>query len=122
GHTRPTDPAERHGRSARRFPPRCRRRSAPPPAAPAAAASSVPHPAPDRPPSSPPPSQGFLQWHTICALFHPQAEQSRMSEIILINISGQDKPGLTASLMGILAEYNVGVLDIGQAMIHETLS
>lgn len=45
-----------------------------------------------------------------------------MSEIILINISGQDKPGLTASLMGILAEYNVEVLDIGQAMIHETLS
>lgn len=45
-----------------------------------------------------------------------------MSEIILINISGQDKPGLTASLMGILAEYNVGVLDIGQAMIHDTLS
>src|SRR5690554_6298383 len=47
---------------------------------------------------------------------------ARMSEIILINISGQDKPGLTASLMGILAEYNVGVLDIGQAMIHDTLS
>jgi len=45
-----------------------------------------------------------------------------MSEIILINISGQDKPGLTASLMGMLAEYNVGVLDIGQAMIHDTLS
>lgn len=45
-----------------------------------------------------------------------------MSEIILINISGQDKPGLTASLMSILAEYDVGVLDIGQAMIHDTLS
>src|SRR5690625_613329 len=45
-----------------------------------------------------------------------------MSEIIIINISGQDKPGLTASLMGILAEYNVEVLDIGQAIIHETLS
>ncbi len=45
-----------------------------------------------------------------------------MSEIILINVSGQDKPGLTSSLMGILAEYNVGVLDIGQAVIHETLS
>jgi phosphoserine phosphatase len=45
-----------------------------------------------------------------------------MSEIILVNISGQDKPGLTSSLMSILAEYNVGVLDIGQAMIHETLS
>src|SRR5690606_857179 len=39
-----------------------------------------------------------------------------MSEIILVNISGQDKPGLTSSLMSILAEYNVGVLDIGQAM------
>ena len=45
-----------------------------------------------------------------------------MSEIILINISGQDKPGLTSSLMGILAEYNVGILDIGQAVIHDTLS
>ncbi|ABI57383.1 phosphoserine phosphatase SerB [Alkalilimnicola ehrlichii MLHE-1] len=45
-----------------------------------------------------------------------------MSEIILINVSGQDQPGLTSSLMGILAEYNVGILDIGQAMIHDTLS
>lgn len=45
-----------------------------------------------------------------------------MSEIILINVSGEDKPGLTSSLMGILAEYNVGILDIGQAMIHDTLS
>lgn len=45
-----------------------------------------------------------------------------MSEIILINVSGQDKPGLTSSLMAILSEYNVGILDIGQAMIHDTLS
>ncbi len=45
-----------------------------------------------------------------------------MSEIMLINVSGQDKPGLTHSLMEILAEYDVGVLDIGQAMIHDTLS
>ncbi|MBA1147155.1 phosphoserine phosphatase SerB [Ectothiorhodospiraceae bacterium WFHF3C12] len=45
-----------------------------------------------------------------------------MSEIILINVSGQDKPGLTSSIMGILAEYDVLVLDIGQAMIHDTLS
>ena len=45
-----------------------------------------------------------------------------MSEIILINVSGQDKPGLTSSLMSILSEYNVGILDIGQAMIHDTLS
>ncbi len=45
-----------------------------------------------------------------------------MSEIILINVSGEDQPGLTSSLMGILAEYDVGILDIGQAMIHDTLS
>lgn len=45
-----------------------------------------------------------------------------MSEVILINVSGEDRPGLTSSLMGILAEYEVGILDIGQAMIHDTLS
>ncbi len=45
-----------------------------------------------------------------------------MSEIILINVSGEDQPGLTSSLMSILAEYDIGVLDIGQAMIHDTLS
>ena len=45
-----------------------------------------------------------------------------MSEIMLINVSGQDKPGLTHSLMDILATYDVGILDIGQAMIHDTLS
>ncbi|WP_242204280.1 phosphoserine phosphatase SerB [Aestuariivivens insulae] len=44
------------------------------------------------------------------------------SEIYLLNISGQDKPGLTSSLTGVLAEYDAKVLDIGQANIHETLS
>ncbi|WP_152287812.1 phosphoserine phosphatase SerB [Flavicella marina] len=43
-------------------------------------------------------------------------------EIILLNISGQDKPGLTASLTGVLAAYGAKVLDIGQANIHDTLS
>ena len=42
-------------------------------------------------------------------------------EIILLNISGEDKPGLTASLTGILAQYDVNILDIGQAVIHEDL-
>lgn len=45
-----------------------------------------------------------------------------MSDILLINISGQDKPGITHSLMGLLAEYDVRILDIGQAMIHDTLA
>ena len=44
------------------------------------------------------------------------------NEIILLNISGPDKPGLTASLTSVLAQYNAKVLDIGQANIHDTLS
>ncbi|WP_066218431.1 phosphoserine phosphatase SerB [Formosa haliotis] len=44
------------------------------------------------------------------------------NEIILLNISGQDKPGLTSSLTGVLAQYGAKVLDIGQANIHDTLS
>jgi len=43
-------------------------------------------------------------------------------EIILLNISGQDKPGLTSSLTEVLAKYGAKVLDIGQANIHDTLS
>ena len=45
-----------------------------------------------------------------------------MREIILINITGQDKPGLTSSLTNILAQYEVTILDIGQAVIHDYLS
>jgi phosphoserine phosphatase len=45
-----------------------------------------------------------------------------MREIILINITGKDKPGLTASLTGILAHYRATILDIGQAVIHDYLS
>lgn len=43
-------------------------------------------------------------------------------DIFLMNISGQDKPGLTSSLMGVLSEYGAKILDIGQANIHDTLS
>jgi len=45
-----------------------------------------------------------------------------MQEIILINITGKDKPGLTSSLTNILAQYEVTILDIGQAVIHDYLS
>lgn len=44
------------------------------------------------------------------------------NDIILLNISGQDKPGLTSSLTSVLSEYGAKVLDIGQANIHDTLS
>lgn len=42
-------------------------------------------------------------------------------EIILLNISGADRPGLTATLTEILAHYEITILDIGQAVIHEDL-
>jgi len=45
-----------------------------------------------------------------------------MREIILINITGKDKPGLTSSLTDILAQYELSILDIGQAVIHDYLS
>lgn len=40
---------------------------------------------------------------------------------MLIHFSGRDKPGLTATLTAILAQYKATVLDIGQAVVHETL-
>ncbi|AXO79016.1 phosphoserine phosphatase SerB [Olleya aquimaris] len=43
-------------------------------------------------------------------------------EIFLLNISGQDKPGLTSGLTNVLAHYGAKILDIGQANIHDTLS
>ncbi len=43
-------------------------------------------------------------------------------ELILINISGQDRPGVTSSLTEILAKYDASILDIGQADIHHTLA
>lgn len=43
-------------------------------------------------------------------------------DIFLLNISGQDKPGLTSGLTSVLSEYDAKVLDIGQANIHDTLS
>ena len=43
-------------------------------------------------------------------------------EIIQINISGADKPGMTSSLTEILARYDASILDIGQANIHQSLT
>ena len=44
------------------------------------------------------------------------------TELILVNISGYDRPGVTAALTDILARYDASILDIGQADIHHTLS
>src|SRR5690606_5009968 len=39
-----------------------------------------------------------------------------------INVSGYDKPGLTSNITGIMAEYGLRILDIGQAVIHDYLT
>ena len=49
-------------------------------------------------------------------------ENTRKEEQILIEITGKDRPGLTASVMEILARRDAKILDIGQADIHSTLS
>ncbi len=43
-------------------------------------------------------------------------------ELILIKISGDDRPGVTSALTEILARHDAGILDIGQADIHHSLS
>lgn len=44
------------------------------------------------------------------------------SEIIMASLSGEDKPGVTASLTAVLANHNANILDIGQANVHHSLS
>ncbi|SHM29145.1 phosphoserine phosphatase SerB [Phytopseudomonas punonensis] len=41
-----------------------------------------------------------------------------MREIVLINITGEDRAGLTAAVVGVLAQAGVSILDIDQAVIH----
>lgn len=45
-----------------------------------------------------------------------------MNEILLINASGVDKPGVTRAISRVLAGVNARILDIGQAVIHDTLA
>ncbi len=45
-----------------------------------------------------------------------------MQEIILVHVTGEDKPGVTAGLTGVLAGYGVDILDIGQVVIHDFLT
>lgn len=45
-----------------------------------------------------------------------------MKEILLINVTGEDRPGVTTAVTSALAQYAVSILDIGQAVIHDTLT
>ena len=43
------------------------------------------------------------------------------SEFLLINVSGEDKPGLMSVVTATLAGHGVRILDVGQAIIHDDL-
>lgn len=45
-----------------------------------------------------------------------------MKNILLINVFGEDKPGVTSAITEVLSRYDVSLLDIGQAVIHDQLS
>lgn len=45
-----------------------------------------------------------------------------MREIVLINITGSDRPGLLAAVTGALAEDGVSILDVAQSLLHGALS
>lgn len=45
-----------------------------------------------------------------------------MTDLLLVSIAGQDRPGVTHALTEILGQHDVRILDIGQAVIHDTLS
>lgn len=43
-------------------------------------------------------------------------------ELLLLTLSGSDRPGVTSRVTSVLANYGASILDIGQAVIHDTLS
>lgn len=45
-----------------------------------------------------------------------------VKEILLINVTGDDRPGVTSAVTSALAQHGVAILDIGQAVIHDTLT
>lgn len=45
-----------------------------------------------------------------------------LTEPILISITGIDRPGITATIAQVLAEFEITILDIGQSVIHDALS
>src|SRR3954471_11919667 len=44
-----------------------------------------------------------------------------MQEILLLHVTGEDRPGLTATLTSILAQHDIQILDVNQTVIHRTL-
>ena len=45
-----------------------------------------------------------------------------MNSIFLITLSGPDQPGITSGAASLLASHEASVLDIGQSVIHASLT
>ena len=45
-----------------------------------------------------------------------------MNELVLISVSGEDRPGITSTITKLLGDRDVDILDVGQAVIHDHLS
>lgn len=45
-----------------------------------------------------------------------------MTELVLISVSGTDRPGITATVAKLLGEFDADILDVGQSVIHDHLS
>jgi phosphoserine phosphatase len=48
--------------------------------------------------------------------------ESVLKDILLINVFGEDKPGVTSAVTSLLSNFKVTILDIGQAVIHDQLN
>lgn len=48
--------------------------------------------------------------------------RSTVTDLVLISISGEDKPGITAAMTDVLGQFEIDILDVGQAVIHDHLS
>lgn len=45
-----------------------------------------------------------------------------MTQLVLLTVSGSDKPGITAAISNRLGDFGIDILDVGQAVIHNYLS
>lgn len=58
----------------------------------------------------------------IYAAIRDQDPRVIVKKIFLLTISGENRPGMCTRITAVLAENQASVLDIGQAVIHDTLS
>lgn len=61
-------------------------------------------------------------FHYLRLLADLAIHRSHVKDILLINVFGDDKPGVTSSLTSELARHGAVILDIGQAVIHDDLA